>query len=94
MKKTIKIEYIIEAEYDENSKEFQEALESYREVVNSDADADDMVKNAVFQANRRGGDRMIEGIGYVKVNGRIENEDMYCGPDIDDDQPEADIDFY
>ena len=94
MKKTIKIEYVIEAEYDENSKEFQEALKSYREVIDPNADIDDFVKSAVYQVQRQGRYSLLEGIGYVKVNGYIEDESLYCGIEIEDDDPAADIDFY
>lgn len=92
-KRTIKIEYIIEVQYDEESEEFQSALESYREVLDSDGDADDLVLNAVCQAQRRGRYSMLEGVGYVKVNGHVEDESMYCGIEIDDDDPAPDVEF-
>jgi hypothetical protein len=48
----------------------------------------------VYQAHRRGGDSLLEGIGYVKVNGRVEDEEMYCGIDLDDDDPIPEIDTF
>jgi len=35
MKRTVKVSGEIELEYDENSPEFKEALEGYREVIDS-----------------------------------------------------------
>lgn len=91
---TVELTYTFEVEFDSASDDFQEAFKSYREVINSNADEDDFVKNAVYQAHRRGGDSLLEGIGYVKVSGRVEDEEMYCGIDLDDDDPMPEIDTF
>jgi len=88
---TVELTYIFEVEFDSASDDFQEAFKSYREVINSNADEDEFVKNVVYQAHRRGGDSLLEGVGYVKVNGRVEDEEMYCGIDLDDDDPIPEI---
>jgi hypothetical protein len=91
---TVELTYIFEVDYDSASDDFQEAFKSYREVINSNADEEDFLKNAVYQAHRRGGDSLLEGIGYVKVNGRVEDEEMYCGIDLYDDDPDPEIEIY
>lgn len=53
-KNTVKIEYIIEVQYDENSAEFQKALESYRKSMYSNADADDLVKKRSIPGPKKG----------------------------------------
>lgn len=65
------VKQVFEVNYDEGSPEFQEALEGYRECINSDADAKDMVKAAVWHIAKYGNNNMIEGIGYVKYNGLL-----------------------
>jgi hypothetical protein len=66
MKKTIECTTSIELEYDENSAEFKEALSSYREVIDSDGDIDDMLMHVCHNIINFGVDTMVEGVGYVK----------------------------
>lgn len=91
---TVELTYTFEVEFDSASDDFQEAYKSYREVINSNANEDEFVKNVVYQVHRRGGDSLLEGVGYVKVNGRVEDEEMYCGIDLDDDSPIPDFFTY
>jgi len=88
--KTIKLEYFITVTYDENSEPFKKALDDFREIVREGAEAEDMLKNIAEALNRRHDYRnMIEGVGYVRFNGRCEDEDLYCGVDIDTDEPDC-----
>jgi hypothetical protein len=91
---TIELTYSFEVEFDSASNEFQEALKSYREVIDSDADEDDFIKSAVIQAHRKGGGSLLEGIGYVKVRGRVTDDEMFCGIELDDDDPLPDIEIF
>lgn len=65
-KTTITVEGEIQLEYDENSIEFQNALASYKEICDENADAEDLIKNVCHNLIRFGEERMIEGAGYVK----------------------------
>jgi len=88
--RSIALEYFITVTYDEKSEQFQKALEGFREVVNSGADAEDMLKNiAVSLIRRRDYKNMIEGVGYVKHNGRCEDETLWCGVEVDTDDPDC-----
>ena len=88
--KTVALEYFIKVTYDEQSEQFQKALDDFREVVRDGADADDMLKNIAESLNRRRDYKnMIEGIGYVKYNGRCEDESLWCGVEVDTDEPDC-----
>lgn len=87
-KATINLHYSIEVQWDPNSEAFQTTLESYQDVIKDGADEEDVIVQAVQQAFRNGADRMIEGVGFVKCGGALENERLYSGIDIDDDDPE------
>ncbi|RTL03621.1 hypothetical protein EKK58_12565 [Candidatus Dependentiae bacterium] len=86
------MQYSIEVQWDPNSKEFQTTMESFRDVINSNADEEDVIIHATEQAFKYGADRMIEGIGFVKCLGRVEDENLYSGIDIDDDDPLSSVD--
>jgi hypothetical protein len=90
-KKTVTLTYTIEVEYDETSEAFENAYSDYTESIDGSADIEDFVQNVVYQAHRGGAHRMIEGAGYVKCGGALEDKEMYCGIDIDDDDPIPDI---
>lgn len=90
-KATVTLTYEIEVSWDPSSKEFQATVEAYRDVINKNASEEGIIQHAVAQAFRQGADRMIEGVGYVKCFGECENEDLYAGIDIDDDDPMSDI---
>lgn len=88
--KTVKLEYYIELTYDPNSSHFKESLESFREVVREGADEDDMLINIASSLNRHHDYRnMIEGVGCVRYNGRCANEEVFCGVEVDTDEPDC-----
>ena len=66
-------------EYDENSKEFKEALEGYREVIDSNGKVDDVLKHVAFYITRFGTEGLVEGVGYIGYNGKIPTEEPYSG---------------
>ena len=79
MKKIVKVSGEIELEYDENSPEFKEALEGYREVIDSTGNADDVLKQVSYYITRFGTEGMVEGVGYIGYNGKIPTEEPYSG---------------
>lgn len=75
----------IELTYDEKSKEFNEALEDYRECMYKKATKEDMLKHVAFYVTRFGTDGMVEGVGYVGYNGRKPTEEPYSGIMVSED---------
>ena len=75
----IEVKGEIELTYDENSKEFNEALKSYRECIQERATKEDMLKHVAFYINRCGTHGMVEGVGFVGVNGIKPNQEPYSG---------------
>jgi len=67
--------------YDENSSEFQAALASYRELIDEDdATADSMLKHVAGNLSDWGDhQRMIEGVGYVKLEDAPAPKDNFSG---------------
>jgi len=92
-KTTIDITGQIELSYDENSSEFQESLESYKEAIDESADKDSMLKHVAFYVTRFGTDAMVEGVGYVGYNGRKPVAGPYSGIMVGEDYDEFDFDI-
>jgi len=66
--------------YDEKSLEFQEALASFRELCDSDATADQMLTHVAQNLSEWGDhERMIEGVGYIAVDGLQVPEKYFSG---------------
>jgi len=66
-KVTVQQEIIVE--FDENSKDFKELWEGYTSAIDSEADYQTFAENIASQISRYGVNDMIEGVGYVKLNG-------------------------
>lgn len=79
MKTIVKISGEVELEYDKNSPEFKEALEGYREVIDSRGTADDVLKQVAYYITRFGTEELVEGVGYIGYNGKIPTEEPYSG---------------
>jgi len=75
----------IELSYDEQSKEFKEALEGYRQCMDKTGTKEDMLKHVAFYVTRFGTDGMVEGVGYVGYNGRKPTEEPYSGIMVSED---------
>lgn len=75
----------IELTYDENSKEFIEALESYKEGMSKRAKKEEMLQHVAFYITRFGVESMVEGVGYVGYNGRKPTEEPYSGIMVSED---------
>ena len=79
--KTVKIEVsgIIELTYDENSPEFKEALEGYKDVMEREGTKESMLKHVAFYITRFGIYSMVEGVGYVGHNNQTLMGEPYSG---------------
>lgn len=69
----------IQFTFDENSKEFKEALEGYRECIERRGAKESMLKHTAFYINQFGHNGIIEGVGYVGYNGSKPKEEPYSG---------------
>lgn len=70
-------------QYDENSPEFKQAFSDFKEVIDSGATStDDMISHIAYNVARFGVENLVEGVGYVKFNGRVEDAEMYCGVEL------------
>lgn len=87
-KTTIELNGYIELTYDENSKEFKEALNAYREVCDKSGTKEDMLKHVAFHVTRFGHECMVEGVGYVGYNGRKPTETPNSGIMVGEDYDE------
>lgn len=67
-KVTVQAEIIVE--FDENSEEFKEVFQGYKEIIDENADFESLSESIASQISRYGVSDMIEGIGYVKNNGK------------------------
>ena len=75
----------INMKYDPNSEEFKDAYESYMECIDSKASVDDMLSHIAWYVTSYGAEGMIEGVGYVSVDGEKKGDpDNWCGVDIED----------
>lgn len=76
---TINVTGEITLSYDEDSFEFKEALEGYQKVIDRGGSKHSMLQHVAFYITRFGTDGMVEGVGYVGVNGRVPTETPYSG---------------
>jgi hypothetical protein len=82
----------IELIYDENSPEFKEALEAYKEVIDTTGTKEDMLKHVAFYVTKFGTDGMVEGVGYVGDNGIKPEAEPYSGIMISDGYDDFEFD--
>lgn len=91
MRLTIKISKEYEFKYDENSKEFKEAYDSYKDIIDSSATKRDMIKHIAYNVDRVNiwdvTEFLIEGVGNLSYNGKI--PDNWCGIEVIDPDPEC-----
>lgn len=71
MKKfNVQLEAEIEIEFDENSEEFKALWGSYKEFIDPYANYESFCENIASQVARYGTKDQIEGVGYLKINGK------------------------
>lgn len=88
-KKTVRLTYEFEFEFDPESEAFKDTLESYKDVINSGAGEEEVLISAAVNILQRGVSDMIEGVGYVKRKGQSwsPNNDQFSGIWVTDDEP-------
>jgi len=93
MSKTVKFTSTGEVEltYDENSREFKEAFEAYKDMIDINANIESMLNHVAFHVTRYGTDSMVEGVGYVGYNGKIPDKELYSGIMVSEDYDEFDF---
>lgn len=80
----VEVSTTISMKYDPESKEFKAALESYRDAIEDGASEEDMLRQIAWYITAFGTENMIEGIGYVSVDGEKQGDtDNWCGVDIE-----------
>lgn len=77
----IELQYSFRIEYDPNSDLFKQTLKDYNEVIDKRATEKDMLNQIVWQVNKFGAERMIEGVGFIAVDG-LPQGDPYSGINI------------
>lgn len=70
---TITVEFEYQMQFDENSTEFKEALSSYKNIIDPEADRDTMLKNVLYNVAVHQ-NYSVEGVGQIKLNGVLWNE--------------------
>lgn len=70
-KVTVEKEIIIE--FDENSEDFKTLWEGYTRAIDSEADYKSFAESIASIISRYGVDEMVEGVGFVKLNGKNQN---------------------
>ena len=86
-KRSITVTTEFSLQFDPNSWEFKEAFESYKNVIDHNANVDDMLDYVCGFISDAGLDTMIDGVGYVSYNGEypfLYDEDLISGIDITD----------
>lgn len=66
----VEVSATISMKYDPESEEFKAALESYRDAIEDSANEEDMLRQIAWYITTFDTENMIEGIGYVSVDGK------------------------
>lgn len=77
--------------YDEKSKEFIEAFSDYRESIYPKSTVDKMLCHVANYVLKFGSDRLIEGVGYLSVNG-VKQGEPFSGIQLETDDFNFDFD--
>lgn len=80
----VEVSTTISMKYDPESEEFKNALENYRDAIEDGASEEDMLRQIAWYTTAFGAESMIEGVGYVSVDGEKRGDkDNWCGVDIE-----------
>lgn len=88
--KLIECTTTIRLTYDPRSEEFLRTLSDFRESIFKKATVSDVLDQVAFYVLKFGSDRMIEGIGYISVNGKIQGQ-PFSGIDLESDDFQFDF---
>lgn len=93
-KVTIKAEGYFELEYDPQSKEFKETLESYRASINKRGNEKEVLIQVIHHlVGGRSLENMVEGVGFVARSGREIPGRLFSGITVVDDEPDFDYEI-
>lgn len=80
----IEVSATISMKYDPESEEFKDSLKTYREAIEDGASEEDMLRQIAWYITAFGTESMIEGVGYVSVDGEKKGDpENWCGVDIE-----------
>lgn len=80
----VEVSTTIIMKYDPESEEFKDSLETYREAIEDGASEEDMLRQIAWYITAFGTESMIEGVGYVSVDGEKKGDpERWCGVDIE-----------
>ena len=91
---TIQVEFLYELKFDYNSPEFEKAYANYTACIDKFATKLDMLKTIAYQINKFGPKTLVEGVGYVWIEGEKKPEKDWCGVIVEDGEPEPEVDTY
>ncbi len=78
----VEVSATISMNYDPESEEFKDSLESYH-AIEDGASEEDMLRQIAWYITAFGTENMIGSIGYVSVNGEKKGDpEKWCGVDI------------
>ena len=81
----------IDLSFNENSEDFKETLIEFEKSGHIGSTIEDLLKHVAFYVNRFGTDGMVEGVGYVGLNGIIPDKYPYSGIMVGEDYDEFDF---
>lgn len=82
--KLIECTTMLRLAYDPTSDKFKSALADFKDSIYKNATEESLLEQVAFYVLKYGSDRMIEGIGYISVNGEVKGE-PFSGIDLESD---------
>lgn len=88
----VQITRVVHLKYNPKSKEFQRALKSYNDSIQSGSE-EDLIEHIALSVAEYGTTLVVDGVGYVKnSDGKCTDEEEYCGVQVTQKEyPEAEI---
>ncbi len=94
---TINVSGEINLKYDEDSKDFKEALASYRKSIDGRGTVKDMLEHVAAQLLKDGLDSMVEGVGFIyspdeKIGSKYK-DNIYAGIQLAQEDVDENLTF-
>lgn len=77
--------------YDSRDERFINTLDDFKACIYKRATEKDVIEQVAFYVLKYGSDRLIEGVGYISVNGVVQGE-PFSGIDLETDDFNFDFD--
>jgi hypothetical protein len=90
--KSIECVTVLRLTYDNMSGEFMQAFSDYRESIYPKSTVDEMLSHVANYVLKFGADRLIEGVGYLSINGKKQGY-PFSGIDLETDDFNFDFDI-